>query len=118
MNISLINCFFTPISYPEEIHKNFDKLSYEELYELLDDPYYDNTKSIIFEIKEIHHNLVIGLDINSNANYSIDGMPYKILSPGFLIHGSIGKFNGEVVWTWMFPENVMPLRSKNYLDSN
>lgn len=101
-------------AYPE-IFENKRHVEFSDLYKLKDVPDYENYKKLIFEIKEINNELVIASDIYTNINYLIEGMPPQILSPSILIYGVIGQNNGELIWTWQYPEHVMPLRTKKFI---
>lgn len=109
----LINELFKH-AYPD-IFKNKGHLEPSDLPKLLDIPKYDNMKTVIFEIKEINNELFIMTDILQNIDYLLNGLPQQIISPDLLIHGIIGRNNGDFVWTWLSPANVMPLRAKKMI---
>ncbi|WP_458413232.1 hypothetical protein ACNQFZ_21035 [Schinkia sp. CFF1] len=76
---------------------------------------YNEVKDTLFEISEINGEIAIASELFTNKKYLLNGLPNQMISPGTLIHGTIGKKYGHLVWNWLLPENVFPQRAKKYL---
>lgn len=70
----------------------------------------------MFEVLDVNGPITILKNIDTSDTYSVIGLPEKVILPGILISGGIGKKHGELFWNWLYPEGVYPKRSLKYLE--
>jgi hypothetical protein len=69
----------------------------------------------IFEVTSMIEDSIVLTEFNSNRTYYIKGLPCKLIKPGIIMSGAIGKRSGEIVWNWYQTEGIYPQRGKNYI---
>lgn len=81
-----------------------------------DDEQCDETISSLFQVDKIHGEIIILKDLDTDASYSIAGMPTELITPGILLNGLIGKRNQEMLWNWHLTEGIFPQKAKHYFE--
>jgi len=110
---ALINHLYLA-DFPKVFH---DDWNYQHDLDLLLETYkdYDATVHSVFEIKKTDQDIALLYDLKTSRSYSIIGLPEKLIRPGILMHGIIGKKDEYIFWDWHHTDNISPLKSKDYI---
>jgi hypothetical protein len=101
-------------------HIHHDSWNLDQDLEKINQTYSHYTERVdsFFQVTSIYEDTVILTNLKSQRTYHIKGLPQNIMTPGILMHGSIGKINGAMFWNWCHTEGVYPQRAINYLVQN
>jgi hypothetical protein len=94
-----------------------DDWNLEKDYEKIEQKFnqFSDRLDSLFEVTSMIEDTIVLTEFNSNRTYYIKGLPGKLIKPGIIMSGAIGKRSGEKVWDWYETECIYPQRGKNYV---
>ncbi|MDY0394570.1 hypothetical protein RWE15_09105 [Virgibacillus halophilus] len=69
----------------------------------------------IFQVDKVSNNVVTVTNLDTSWTYQLTEMPIRMIKPGMLLHGNIGKKSSDICWTWFVTKGVYPAKAKNYI---
>ena len=77
---------------------------------------FDKDFYYMFEVVDVNGPITTLKDIDTFETYPVIGLPDREITTGILLSGGIAKKQGDMFWTWAYPEGVYPKRALKYLE--
>jgi hypothetical protein len=108
----LLNHLFLT-TFPHYLQSNWNyKADLEKI--LLEQLACDSVVNNIFQVTHIIQDITVLTDIHSNKIYNVINLPIDLISPGILLHATLGIKKENLYWNLVFIEGVYPQKAKRY----